>query len=226
MPRFAGWVRGPDHREVLSMGSQIDKLLSLGSAPLGDSEGSRSKDGIVEELADMLEARNGFFAFESALLVRPSASKAGSGVLGLGQWNAGGLWRNGYDGMAGDLLFFAEDIFGGQFAFQGDEVWTFDPETGESTWFASDLEGWAEHVLAEHEVLTGFPLAHEWQQIYGQIPVGQRLVPKIPFVLGGAFSLDNLFALNELEAMRYRADIAVQIRDLPEGATVNLKIRQ
>ncbi len=48
-------------------------------------------------------------------------------------------------------------------------------------------------------------------------------MPKQPFVLGGQFSVDNLSVVDAAEAMRFRAETAAQIQDLPEGATVKLE---
>ncbi|HKJ51573.1 MAG TPA: SMI1/KNR4 family protein, partial [Gammaproteobacteria bacterium] len=68
------------------------------------------------------------------------------------------------------------------------------------------------------------PLAHQWQVIHGQLPARKRLVPKIPFVAGGEFSIENLFLIDAVEGMKYRADIAIQIKDLPDGTQVKLNI--
>ncbi|HLN16782.1 MAG TPA: hypothetical protein VK277_08540 [Acidimicrobiales bacterium] len=139
-------------------------------------------------------------------------------------WNDQDLWRSSYDGMADGLLFFAEDIFGGQFAFCSEGVVSFDPETGDVERIATDLESWADRVLADYQLLTGFPVAHSWQELHGQLPPGMRLVPKRPFVLGGEFGPANLYALDAAEGMRFRGELATQIRDLPEGASVSFKI--
>ena len=37
-------------------------------------------------------------------------------------WNEGDLWRTSYDGLADGFLFFAEDVFGCQFAFDSDRI--------------------------------------------------------------------------------------------------------
>jgi hypothetical protein len=43
-------------------------------------------------------------------------------------------------------------------------------------------------------------------------------------VLGGEFAADNLCPLEAAKGMRFRAELATQIRDLPEGASVTFKI--
>lgn len=148
----------------------------------------------------LLSVLNGFFAFESALHVLP-ASPAPSGVMTVQLWNDADLWRSGYGSMADGLFFFAEDVFGVQFALASNGVVTFDPETGDVAEVASTLEGWADQLLQGYEMLTGFSSAHAWQQRYGQLAVSTRLLPKRPFVLGGDFTIDNLYDLDAVEGM-------------------------
>lgn len=78
--------------------------------------------------------------------------------------------------------------------------------------------------IASPAIETGYPLASEWQALHGPLPEGKRLLPKIPFVLGGAYDVDNLYAADALAGMKFRADIWKQLRDLPEGAKVELRI--
>ncbi len=88
----------------------------------------------------------------------------------------------------GGFLFFAENLFGDQFALRDNRVWLFDPETGVAELFADTLAGWASRILQDPEAV-GFATALAWQQAYGDIPPGKRLFCKIPFVLGGQWTL-------------------------------------
>jgi hypothetical protein len=63
-----------------------------------------------------------------------------------------------------------------------------------------------------------------WQAANGVLTVGERLVPKRPFTLGGEYNLANLVAMEAVKGMRFRGDLAVQIRDLPDGASITFKI--
>ncbi|GAA2997630.1 SMI1/KNR4 family protein [Actinokineospora diospyrosa] len=175
------------------------------------------------ELAELLGRRNGFYAFESALH-----------VFGLGaaespdleRWNAGECWRDAYAGSAEGYLFFAEDVFGFQYAVSadGERVVLFDPETAGVERVADSLGAWAAEVLAEADYRTGHPLARAWQERFGALPPGSRLLPKMPFVAGGKYEVDNLYLLDAVEGMRVRGSIAVQIRDLPEGTPIRFEI--
>src|SRR5688500_15720487 len=101
----------------------IEKLLEIASPPSAGIEPEPSlfagQLGInaARDLTRMLAIKNGFFAFESALHVRPGRDSGE--LLGIAAWNAGSLWRDWYQGLTDGLLFFAEDAFGGQFAVRG-----------------------------------------------------------------------------------------------------------
>jgi hypothetical protein len=177
---------------------------------------------LANELIEFLQRKNGFYAFESALHVLPAQA---SGLeVGLAEWNSEQLWIHEYGSLAKGLLFFAEDIFGCQFCMRTDGIYQFDPETAQIEKLATNLDGWADAILRDYSFLTGYPLAHEWQQVNGGITPGVRLVPKQPFVAGGEFSVQNLSALDAVAAMRLRGNIAVQIKDLPDGATIQFKV--
>lgn len=206
------------------MGPKIERLLSIASPSIGppDTEPILGSATVHGELARMLAARNGFVAFESALHVFPTGWALEGETLE--RWNSPDLWRDHYDHLDDSVLFFAEDVFGGQFAIRNDAVEAFDPETGDFTPLATSIEGWAAAILADPEVLTGYPLAHQWQSQHRSLTTQQRLVPKRPFVLGGEFSLQNLYVLDAAKGMRLRGDIARQLKDHPDGTTVRFEI--
>jgi hypothetical protein len=210
------------------MMTSLEKLLASATASLSERKAEiegelRTLAGsLIDDLLGMLRQRNGFYALESALHVFPSHSSQHE--IGLVDWNEGGLWRDAYKGLDNGCLFFAEDVFGGQFCIKGNQVYTFDPETGALDYLADDMEGWAKAIISDYEVLTGYPLAHQWQQQNGQIPARKRLLPKMPFVAGGEFTLDNLYLADAVDGMNFRADIANQIKDLPNGAQIKFKI--
>ncbi|RWL48169.1 MAG: SMI1/KNR4 family protein [Mesorhizobium sp.] len=174
------------------------------------------------DLVKLLASKNGFYAFEAALHVFPSESKGNE--IGLEDWNSKEGWVKDFEGMASNLFFFAEDIFGSQFCISGNGISVFDPETGNCELLCQNIESWAEIILEDFRVLTGFPLAHSWQRMHGKIRPGTRLIPKVPFVAGGEFAVENLFAIDSVAGMKQRANLAKQIRLLPDGAKIQFKI--
>lgn len=204
----------------------IEKLLSIGSEPLSAKlevmPESLKQYALGSELFNMLQHKNGFYAFESALHVFP-VRRDSTDEMDLETWNSDTLWRKGYQSLAQGLLFFGEDIVQDQFCLSQQGVMRFKAETGEVAYMADSLEKWAELILSNYQFETGWPFAHEWQKSHGALLRGKRLMPKTPFFLGGEYSVSNLWAGDPLEGMRFKADLAMQTRDLPDGSKVRLR---
>lgn len=203
----------------------IEKLAQAGSDPLIEYSSSSAVTTDLpwlDRIIDLLRIKNGFYAFESALHVFP-LGKA-DGVMDLEQWNADDLWRCEYQGAADNLMFFAQDAFGFQFCIGDEGILQFNPEDASTEYIASDIEDWASKMLVDYDGLTGYSLAHDWQSRHRRLENAERLPFTIPLVLGGEVSVDNIAAVNAVEAMRARGYIYRQIRDLPDGATIQLNI--
>lgn len=96
--------------------------------------------------------------------------------------------------------------------------------SGSVSAIAGTVEAWAQAILDDYDVLTGYPLAHQWQVERGPIPPRSRLVPKVPFACGGEFEIENLVLLDAGEAMRARGQLATQLHELPDDARVTFRI--
>jgi hypothetical protein len=207
--------------------TNVEKLVSISSEPLGATPTllRRFLESYIlgTELFQMLKLKNGFYAFESALHVLPLTANP---EAGLEAWNADSLWRYEYGDLATGLLFFAEDILQDQFCLsvKRSGVFRFYAESGQTDFLADSIEAWAERILCDYRGETGWTLAHEWQAKNGPLPRGQRLMPKIPFFMGGEYKIENLWAGNPLEGMKLKGDLAMQTRDLPLGAKVRLNV--
>jgi hypothetical protein len=213
----------PDHP---MSSSPLSTLLEISSNPLGSNLSSRDCpsdwNGLKLELFDLLLRKNGLVAFETALLIRP-LNTVGE-YIGVNDWNEPSLWLDAYKIELPDLFFFAEDVFGGQFAIAGDTIVMFDPETGAIEEIDKTFEGWATKVLSEYDFYTGHLLAHKWQQIHGPIRPGRRLIPKQLFILGGDFDIENLMIVNDVKSMRSRGFFATELKDVPEGGHISFRL--
>ncbi len=201
----------------------IEKLVSISSEPLAPKPNGLpaflASYALGPELFRKLQRKNGFYAFESALHVFPLRSAFG---MSLEEWNADALWRNGYEDLAEGLLFFAEDIFQDQYCISSDGVLRFFAETGATVLLADTIENWAEKLLSDYKRETAWPLASQWQDENGPLPEGKRLMPKIPFFLGGEYAIENFWAGDSVEGMRFKANLAIQTRNLPSGSQVTI----
>ena len=178
------------------MGNSLRKLVDISSESINKQK-PKFDDNIYlagsleNELKSLLSLKNGFYAFESALHVFPSHTFKNE--IGLVDWNKKNLWKYSYNYILDDCLCFAEDIFGGQFCIKDNKIHILDPETGDLEFLANHLEDWAKILLLDYHHLTGYTLAKEWQECYGPLHSGERLLPKKLFVAGGKFIIDNLY---------------------------------
>jgi hypothetical protein len=132
---------------------------------------------------------NGLYAGSRALHVFPATAEPDE--YSLQRWNQSDLWRCDYGDLANGLVFFGEDLFGDQFAIDGEEVVSFKAETGERHPIAESIGGWLTLVLADTDVLTGRPVAELWERERGPLSPGTRLTAITPFVMGGSYELET-----------------------------------
>jgi len=203
----------------------VHQLISLGQEISQSTQSltSNEREILPQELYQFLSRANGLFAFESALMIRPLVHV--NNIYSVFEWNEPGLWKSSYcNTQVLQALFFAEDAFGCQFGFFDDQIYFFCPETGEFKFLCNSFDEWCEMIVSDFELHTGYKLIHEWQSENGAIIPGFRLCPKLPFVLGGQYAVENLYSISALDGLLFRAEIANQIRNLPNGAKVRIVV--
>ena len=209
------------------MNKYVKKLLSISSDAFSkeehrfDEQVLNLSGDLSTQLSSILSVKNGFFSFESALRFFPTTHTQFS--CSLNEWNSEDGWRKYYYDLAKDCLFFAEDIFGGQFCIKKDLIYSFDPETGEIERMANDLNEWAQIILDDYDYWTGYSLGNQWQSTHRTLQYDERLIPKTPFVLGGEYEVNNLTAVKCQKGMKFRADLAVRILDAPDGTEITFQ---
>ena len=167
-------------------------------------------------LTSIYECCNGLIACEGALLIRPLNPVVE--IYDLEEWNRKPLWKDKYSFIdLAPVCFFAENAFGEQWGVIDDKIVFFDPETGELSLFAENIDDWAKIILDDYEYHTAWPLMHDWQVDNGAIGYGYRLIPIKPFVMEGEFAVDNLHSVKDVDGMLYRGDIAVQLYNSEHG---------
>lgn len=209
------------------MKKRLSKLVEISSAPVSavsaDVDTLRAAVGedAAKMLAPLLGKKNGFFAFESALQVFPFTADSPYGLV---EWNSAAGWRRAYGNLIpDDTLFFAQDLFGCQFAIHEGEISRFDPEVAEFEFLAENISDWAAAVMEDYNYLTGFELGHDWQVLNRPLVPNERLFPRIPFVLGGDFEVENLWAAFPDAVMSLRGALASQLHGLPDGTKVRVR---
>ena len=67
-------------------------------------------------------------------------------------------------------------------------------------------------------------LVEQAQQHVGPLTDGRKYHLVIPGALGGAYDVSNITSAPLVELIRFSGDIGRQIRDLPDGAKIELKV--
>ena len=192
----------------------IDKLLSISSNTYEIKNKLGDKD-FDEQLSYILKNKNGFYVFESALhFFSDNEIKTITNSM---------KKHYNYENIE-NCIFFAEDIFGNLFCYNNylKTIFLLDLESGNMEECGSSFEDWSKNILEDYDYLTGYNLAHDWQIKNGSLGKGVRLMPKIPFVLGGEYNINNLQEVQQIEGIRKRFNLYKQIKDLDDGAKIIL----
>ncbi len=168
---------------------------------------------------NLILKKNGLLCFESALQIYPYDNS----TINLKILNDMEGWRQKYFFITRSYFCFAQDLFGFQFCFTERGVEIFNTEIGEFEFLAKNFEQWTQMILDDYNYLTGYEIAHEWQTQFGKLKINERLSGKIPFILGGDYSIENLYSINFTNLVEFRADLANQIYNLEDGQQIILK---
>lgn len=207
------------------MPNALNALLQISSANKKPIALIQPVDFVAEQpdLAMLLaQAAGGFTVFDNALCVYAGQANTGSGIFDVQYWNTKAGWKAFYGDLLDDVWFFAEDAFGSQFGFADDVIVRFEPETAEITLHSESLSAWAERIMSDTAYETGAVLAAEWAAEHGPLPAGHRLLPLLPFAVGGDYSAANLEPIAKKQAMEKYAWLAQRLLETDDGAELEL----
>jgi hypothetical protein len=195
-------------------------IVWSGKPPDGGALTSGVHDRGYSEFCAM---HHGLIAFDGGLRIFGIISGE---LPGCSEWNNPEGWRAEYHGLDSGLQFFAEDAFGNQFGFRSNgSVNRFLAETGGQEEIADSFIDWLGRVLTDPDEELSLWLLKAWITAGGGLAHNEHLCPKIPFVAQGPFGAENLYRSDRYESMRFKASFANQVRDLPSGAQIRLKVK-
>jgi hypothetical protein len=187
---------------------------------------NKNKDMYVLDFIDdalyhrfMVQTNGGFFFNRSLLIYGLGDVPAYASFVDINL-----LVNSVYNTFASKAHFFACDFLGNQFAFLDKEVHLLNIETGQFELVAANFSQWLTALSDHLDYYTGQSLLRGWEQQFKQLSAEKRLCPKVPFSMGGQYSIHNLFSVNVEEMIKYNADIASQIYNLPDGTELKLKL--
>jgi len=140
------------------------------------------------------------------------------------KWNSPDTWKSEYQGFFTDVWSFAEDVFGFQYLFDHKGVVQLNIETGELQFLCKTFSEWMRLILKETKFYTGYPIAKKWNKAHpDEIISGQyHLCPVVPFICKGSYEIDNLFLMKAQENLQVKAQIAQQIKNVPDGTKIKI----
>jgi hypothetical protein len=177
-----------------------------------------------EDHNSLLSLHNGLTAFDGGLRIfgiRPEALQT------LQEWNEQNGWRSAYKELIRDtLIFFAEDVFGNQFAFDDGSVIYFDVENGRATPFAKSFSEWLSIILEDPVDTLQLMLYKNWLAKGERLEPSEHLCPVHPFIVKADPPLKELYRVKSMEDMIYKGNFAYQIKDVPDGAQIKMRVTE
>jgi len=170
---------------------------------------------VPEALRELLNWANGFVLHGGALHVR-GASLAPEWHSLRTAWLGDEAFHKGYASMRPDDVPFAQDIFGDQFLLRDEVVMRLFAESGEIEMMAEDID---EFFAAINIDLEGYLNVQP-----GQLEPGQLLLAYPPFCFEEASADIEFSPLPASEVIKFHAQLAAQLKDVPEGAKIEFKI--
>ena len=67
-------------------------------------------------------------------------------------------------------------------------------------------------------------LVKQAKEKLGTLPQGRKYHLAIPGILNGAYNAENIRTISQFEQIRFSGDIGKQIKKLPDGAKIQLKV--
>jgi hypothetical protein len=112
------------------------------------------------------------------------------------------------------------------FTDQAGKYWRICPEELECKVIADCLATY-EEVMKDQQFAADWEMArlvNVAEAKYGVQPVHRCFCLKTPGVLGGAYDIENVATIRIGELIRFSGDVARQIKDLPPGSKIQLRI--
>jgi hypothetical protein len=198
------------------------KHVTFTGPPLDDEE---LLARLPANLAGLLGQINGFLQFHGGLHVRGACREPTWHSL-RDAWDGEAAFHRLYPEVRPEDVPFAEDNLGDQFLLRDGRVWRLAAETGEVESLEVGLAGFFEAVEADPvEFLRLHPLL-QFQQEGGRLEPGQLLAAFPPFCTKESADGVSLAAISADEQRRFLADLAAQLRDVPEGGRIDYRVEE
>jgi hypothetical protein len=176
------------------------------------------------DLAMLLKSINGFQQFGGGFHLRGACLKPAWHSL-RHAWESEDAFHRHYRSMEKTDIPFAQDALGDQYFLRSGIVYRLSAECDEADSLDVDLHEFLEQVQKDPvDTLNLIPLQNFWES-EGKLQPGQLLSVMPPFVVAQDDTEYSYRAIDALDRLGFLADLARQIRDLPDGASITFDIQ-
>ena len=125
-----------------------------------------------------------------------------------------------------DTFAFGEYLFGNQFVFEDGNINLFFIESANKEHITNGtFADFLDKVLGNADYFSGYSLVENFDDTHIEILYkGNRMSPLKPFVLGGDFTLENLFINKYADNLELNCNLAKQIYNLPDGQPIEINL--
>jgi hypothetical protein len=179
---------------------------------------------LPDAYGEILQIANGFSLKQSAFRFFGIGTTVKA--LDLHDWNSK-PWVAAYGPLAKGLVFFAEDVFGDQYAFRYRKksarptlakFWCEGGKVEESG--AASFQTWLERFLSRQEQSVDWSLAAAAFRRGLKPKIVEHLSFALPLITGGNDELSNLEILKRDVHLHILGQLSLRIQSLPEGASI------
>ena len=175
------------------------------------------------ELADLLARANGYVAYHGGLHVR-GACRAPTWHALWEAWHGPGALHRRYPGVRPSDVPFAQDALGDQYLVRDGWVHRLAGETGGVDDLGVDLAGFDAAARADPVRYLRLEPLEAFRAQGGVLRPGELLSVYPPFVLRADGTGYSYRAVAAADRLGFLADLAAQLRGLPDGAAVRLRL--
>ncbi len=179
-------------------------------------------DRLPPALAAALRERNGSIGWQGVVHLRGACIEP--------QWHS---LRNAAEGsdsfpslypaLEPTDLAFAEEAFGDQFLLRQGAVIRLLAETGETEPCGESIASWFSALLADPETILGYEPAQALEAVGGKLEPGQLVSAYPPFCIASETVRREFKPVAALSRRGWLAGLAARMRELPDGAEIDIK---
>ena len=205
---------------------RIRKMVGLSTATfVGEPpDDSAVLAKLPRDYAAFLQVVNGCIAYGGGLHIRGASRKPDWHSLRQA-WFGEGCLSQTYAEVSDDDVPFAQDYLGDQFLLRSGSVLRLRAETGEVEDLAVDWREFLWAAAANPSDVLSLQLLQRFRGEGKSLPPGQLLSVYPPLCTKEAAGGVSLKAIPVCERIRFLADLAAQIRDLPDGSKVRMIVQ-